>query len=74
VGVLGRMTYNGWPNRETWLVGLHYNPESKEDVLMIKDFLEDEYFNICESHTFFGDMIDFNAIDWRRLEVSAEED
>ena len=41
---------------------------------MIKDFLEEEYFNICDSHTFFGDMIDFNAIDWRRLEVSAEEE
>ena len=25
-------TYNGWTNRETWLVGLWFNPETKSDI------------------------------------------
>ncbi len=36
------MSYNGWTNRETWLVNLWYNPESIEDVDVIKDVLEEE--------------------------------
>ena len=58
------MSYNGWTNRETWLVNLWYNPESIEDVEMIKEVLEEEYYDM---EGFWSDMIDFNAIDWTQL-------
>ncbi len=29
------MSYNGWTNRETWLVNLWFNPESIEDLDII---------------------------------------
>tara|TARA_R100000781_G_scaffold111658_1_gene78288 strand:- start:485 stop:691 length:207 start_codon:yes stop_codon:yes gene_type:complete len=63
--------YNGWPNRETWLVNLWFNPERKSDIEMIREHLENEYETFAG---FWSDMIDFNAIDWRRLEASQEED
>ena len=58
------MSYNGWTNRQTWLVNLWYNPESIEDVHMIKEVLEEEYYTM---EGFWSDMIDFNAIDWTQL-------
>mgnify|MGYP003141169542 FL=1 len=58
------MSYNGWSNRETWLVNLHYNPESIEDVNYIQDMLETEYYDI---DGFWGDMINFHIIDWTQL-------
>ena len=58
------MAYNGWTNRETWLVNLWYNPESIEDVDYIKDVLQEEYNDI---DGFWGDMIDFSIIDWTQL-------
>ena len=58
------MSYNGWTNRETWLVNLWHNPESIEDVDYIKDTLEEEY-NQFEG--FWGDMVSFTTIDWTNL-------
>jgi len=63
--------YNGWPNRETWLVNLWFNPERKSDIEMIREHLENEYDTF---KGFWCDMIDFNAIDWQRLEASQEDD
>ena len=40
------MSYNGWSNRETWLVNIWYNPETIEDIDYIKDMLESEYFDM----------------------------
>ena len=58
------MAYNGWTNRETWLVNLWYNPESIEDVEMIREHLEEEYNDI---EGFWSDMISFHSIDWTDL-------
>lgn len=58
------MSYNGWSNRETWLVNLWYNPESIEDVEMIKEVLEEEYYTM---EGFWSDMINFHIIDWTQL-------
>ena len=65
------MSYNGWSNRQTWLVNLWYNPESIEDVDYIKDMLESEYYDI---DGFWGDMIDFNIIDWTQLRQHFQTD
>jgi hypothetical protein len=35
-----RDTYNGWTNRETWLVNVWFNPESREDVASALEQLE----------------------------------
>jgi len=43
------MSYNGWSNRETWLVNLWFEPESLEDLDMIKYSLEDDYDSIQNS-------------------------
>ncbi len=59
-----QMAYNGWTNRETWLVNLWYNPESIEDVDVIRDILEEEYKDI---EGIWADMINFNAVDWTQL-------
>ena len=34
-------TYNGWRNRETWLVNLWYGDQGFADVDYIKELLED---------------------------------
>lgn len=57
--------YNGWTNRETWLVNVHFNPESVEDIERIKDHLE-EYEDEIEN-AFIRDFIDFSKINWREL-------
>ena len=67
----GPRGYNGWPNRETWLVNVWFDPCYKSDVHMIREHLEEQYENF---EGFWLDMIDFNAIDWRRLEASQEEE
>ena len=38
--------YNGWTNRETWLVNLWLNPETEDEVNYIEETLEDEFMNI----------------------------
>ena len=33
------MSYNGWPNHETWVMSLYC--ESHEDVLFLREYLEE---------------------------------
>ena len=63
--------YNGWANRETWLVNLHFNPETKSDVDYIKDTLEEQEANL---EPFFRDFIDLSKIDWEELENSLDDE
>ena len=41
--------YNGYRNRETWLVHLWYNPESLEDVENARVSLEEDIERVAES-------------------------
>ena len=66
------MAYNGWSNRETWLVNVWTNPKSRDDVLMVKDYLEEQFDNMPGGP--LKDMIDFNAIDWDELESAFSTD
>lgn len=59
------MSYNGWSNRETWLVNVWFNPESRDDVLFAQSCLEEQYNNIPEGP--LKDMIDLSSIDWEEL-------
>tara|TARA_R110000822_G_scaffold123012_1_gene257327 strand:+ start:639 stop:887 length:249 start_codon:yes stop_codon:yes gene_type:complete len=77
-------TYNGWTNRETWLVGLWFNPETKSDIDYIEEILEQRFIDILHRGTghkgnagytgFFLDMIDFNCINWDELREAQEDE
>ena len=66
--------YNGWANRETWLVNLHfgdYFQEIANDQPMMADYMQSYLWDMLESkdfQPFFLDMIDLGLIDWRELE------
>lgn len=66
------MSYNGWTNRETWLVNVWFNPESKEDVQYAKDVLEEQY-DAMENGA-LKDMLDLNAINWDELESHFDDE
>lgn len=63
-------TYNGWTNRATWLVNVWFNPESKEDVQMARETLEEAIDNCPD---FLRDFIDTD-INWEELESHFEEE
>ena len=63
--------YNGWKNRETWLVNLHFNPENKGDVEVIKDMLEEQEETLPP---FFRDFVDLSLIDWEELSENLESE
>lgn len=72
-------TYNGWTNRTTWLVNVWGNPESKDDVQMLRDMLEDQYNELPNG--ILKDMLDLDEINWDELmehfndeEEESEED
>ena len=58
------MSYNGWSNRETWLVNVWFNPESRQDVDNAKYQIESDYDNLPD---YLKDFIDINSIDWAEL-------
>jgi hypothetical protein len=62
--------YNGWANRETWLVNLHFEPQTVGDIENIKNELEEIEDRM--EHGFLRDYIDFSLIDWRELEEAME--
>lgn len=56
--------YNGWANRETWLINVWFNPESKADVEMAREQLE---YDMEKLPAYLSDFIDDSAIDWDEL-------
>ena len=60
--------YNGWSNRETWLVGLWFNPETIADVDYIQETLESNFYEMVGGESnIYTDMIDFNIINWEEI-------
>ena len=66
------MSYNGWSNRETWLVWVWYNPESRDDVEYARSVIDEQYDNIPQGP--LRDMIDIDAINWEELLGHFEEE
>lgn len=66
------MSYNGWSNRETWLVNVWYNPESREDVRAVREVLEDQYDSMMDGP--LKDMVNLSAVDWAELEAHFEDE
>jgi len=73
-------TYNGWTNRETWLINLWYSPETLEDLDYIREELDSAVERLMEggvvANNVLIDMLGINEINWRELEehVSTEVD
>ena len=55
---------NGWANRETWLINVWFNPESKADVEYAREQLEAD---IDQLPDYLKDFINDSAIDWEEL-------
>jgi len=66
--------YNGWANRETWLVNLWFNPETKSDIDYIESVLEEDFYEKMGTSNIYTDMINFNIIDWNELRRNQDED
>ena len=63
--------YNGWTNRETWLVNLWYEPTTKNDLDFIREDLENKVEEI--GNGIIQDMINLSAINWCELEEHIED-
>jgi len=66
------MSYNGWTNRETWLVNVWFDPQSRADVHMAREVLEEQYDDIPNGP--LKDMVDIMAINWDELFEHFEEE
>lgn len=62
-------TYNGWTNRETWLVNVWFNPESSDDLEMIKYQIESDYDNLPD---YMREFCDIGSINWDELKSHFE--
>jgi hypothetical protein len=68
---------NGWSNRETWLVVLHFDAIVADtnpfDWDWVKEDIEREWHKITEYGygMFFSDYINFDLINWDEIKASA---
>ncbi len=63
------MAYNGWSNRETWLINVWFNPETEDDVDFAKETLENDIENLPD---YLKDFIDDGVIDWDELKEALD--
>lgn len=65
--------YNGWRNRETWLINVWFgdNWETPEDVDCTKEYFEEEMSQIP---SFLQDFIYDCSIDWDELREHVQRD
>ena len=64
-------TYNGWTNRETWLVNVWFNPESASDVDYAQETIDAAWDAMPD---FMRDFCDINAINWDELREHFNDD
>ena len=64
--------YNGWTNRETWLISVWFNPESRADVEFARSIIDEQYDNIPSGP--LKDMVSIGAINWDELLEQFEEE
>lgn len=61
--------YNGWRNRETWLINLWFGDDNPE-VEAIKEYFEEE---VEKLPSFLKDFIYGSSIDWDELAEAWKE-
>lgn len=75
--------YNGWTNRETWLVNLHFGDsedyiadmakDADYDLDTFADSIRNMVYDYVEEQTlnpFISDLMNLSSIDWRDLAES----
>jgi hypothetical protein len=69
--IMTNYTYNGWKNRETWLVNVWYgdNWTCRDDVHLTQYLLEEQVEDL--GNGILQDMIDLGCIDWETLREHA---
>jgi hypothetical protein len=67
--------YNGWTNRETWLVNLHFGDYFQEVAeggqQLMANYIQETIWDMFEEANippFFADMIDLGIVNWKELE------
>jgi ribonuclease HI len=77
------MSYNGWKNRQTWLVNVHFGDYLQElvedgyrvDADFIKQVVDDHFQEqVKDLSMFVQDMIDDAGIDWDELAAHYPQD
>lgn len=63
--------YNGWTNRETWLINVWFNPESPDDIDAIQEQFEADYDALPD---YMRDFVDISAINWYELREYVTDD
>ena len=72
-------TYNGWRNRETWLVNIWFLDGVTEHMTadsiqsMVEESLEEALTNTGAMKGFITDMMDVDCIDWDGLAAHTQE-
>ena len=75
--VVSDKTYNGWTNRETWLVNIWFLDNLYLDLKdinsqgdrarYIKDYVEEHVDNSNIPDSFINDLIDISQVNWHEL-------
>ena len=72
-------TYNGWRNRETWLVNMWFLDCIEEPMTagsiqeMVKEALDEALTNTGAMKGFITDMMNDERIDWEELAAHTQE-
>ena len=70
-------SYNGWTNRETWLVNIWFMDNLYEELKgidsqgdrahYIKNYVEEHVYNSDIPDSFINDLIDISQVNWHEL-------
>jgi len=72
-------TYNGWRNRETWLVSLWFldcieEPMTADSIRsMVAEALDEALTNTGVMKGFINDILNLDRIDWNELAAHTQE-
>jgi len=72
-------TYNGWRNRETWLVSLWFldcknEPMTADSIRsMVAEALDEDLTNIGVMKGFINDILSLDRIDWEELSAATQD-